>query len=233
MPIQLYAKEKILDACLALFARHGYANTSTAMLAGAAGISKALLFHHFRSKKELYLAILAQCIEKGRAAIGIDPFLAYADMEFFAARERFSLNKVAFNRQNPDAYQVLKEAFFATPKEIKAEIEAMYGVLMVERHTVWQRLFAKVPLRAGVDRAQAFELIMLTLDYFDKKFLANMADANELDETYVQSFLEERKRFLAMIRYGIEQREDFCDDNCGDDEGRKAIPGQNVSGVNR
>ncbi len=207
MPIQLYAKEKILEACLAPLAQHGYANTSTAMLAEAAGISKALLFHHFKSKKALYLAILAHCIDKGRAAIGLDAFLADETQEFFAARESFSLSKYKFNRQNSAAYQVLKEAFFATPAEVKLEIETMYGTLMAERYTVWQRLFAQVPLRPGVDRAQAFELVMLALDYFDKKFLAQMAAENELAEPYVQSFLAERKRFLAMIRYGIESNE--------------------------
>jgi hypothetical protein len=31
-------------------------------------------------------------------------------------------------------------------------------------------MFAKVPLKEGVDRAQAFELVVLTLDYFDQKF---------------------------------------------------------------
>ena len=36
MPLQLYDKEKILDTCLTVFARHGYENTSVAMLAEAA-----------------------------------------------------------------------------------------------------------------------------------------------------------------------------------------------------
>ena len=59
-----------------------------------------------------------------------------------------------------------------------------------------------------VDRGQAFELVMLTLDYFDQKFLAEMTAENELDEATVQSFLAERKSFLAMIRYGIEKQKD-------------------------
>ncbi|TWL86384.1 hypothetical protein [Bacillus licheniformis] len=33
MPLQLYEKEQILDACLEVFARHGFAKTSTGMLA--------------------------------------------------------------------------------------------------------------------------------------------------------------------------------------------------------
>jgi AcrR family transcriptional regulator len=64
MPKQLYDKEQILDDCLAVFARHGYEKTSTGMLAEAAGISRALIFHHFNSKKELYLSLLAGALKR-------------------------------------------------------------------------------------------------------------------------------------------------------------------------
>jgi hypothetical protein len=74
-----------------------------------------------------------------------------------------------------------------------------------ERKALWEQLFAKVPLKEGVDRAQAFELVVLTLDYFDQKILAGKTAENELDELYVQSFLQKQRSFLAMIRHGIEQ----------------------------
>ncbi|MDI3410004.1 TetR/AcrR family transcriptional regulator [Bacillus sonorensis] len=72
MPLQLYDKEQILETCLAVFARHGYAKTSTGMLAEAAGISKALIFHHFKSKKDLYLSLLDYCIDKVKKHLSID-----------------------------------------------------------------------------------------------------------------------------------------------------------------
>ena len=43
-------------AALPLFARRGYAETTTKDLARAAGISEALLYRHFPSKRELFLA---------------------------------------------------------------------------------------------------------------------------------------------------------------------------------
>ncbi len=205
MPIQLYEKAEILDACLIVFAQHGYANTSTAMLAEAAGISKALIFHHFGNKKALYLALVAQCIEDGRAALGIATLDEYSGLDFFAARERFSLNKYRFNRDHATAYQLLKEAFFATPEEIQDEIAAIYGTLMGDRHTLWWDLFADVPLRSGVDRQQAFELFTLAIEHFERKYLVEMMNRTDLDEAHVQAFLAERKQFLALIRFGIEK----------------------------
>lgn len=203
MPLQLYDREKILDACLSIFARHGYDNTSTAMLAEAAGVSKALIFHHFKSKKELYLCLLDRCVEKAKALIDMDTLLEYQD--FFEAREKLSMMKFEFNKENPVIYKVLKEAYLTTPDELKAEIEVRSRVFFAERDKLWERLFEKVPLKEGVDRGQAFELVMLTLDYFDQKYLAEMTAENELDEAYAQRFIQERNDFLAMIRYGIEK----------------------------
>lgn len=207
MPIQLYTQEQILDACLAVFAEHGYTNTTTAMLAAAAGISKALIFHHFGNKKNLYLALIAHCIEHGRAALGIATLDDYRGLDFFAAREQFSLNKYRFNRDHPAAYQLLKEAFFATPDDVQQDITAIYATSMQERHTLWWQLFAAVPLRAGVDRRQAFDLYILVIEHFERKYLAEMLNSAELDEAHVQAFLAERNQFLALIRFGIEERE--------------------------
>ncbi len=203
MPLQLYEKEQILDACLAIFARYEYANTSTAMLAEAAGISKALIFHHFKSKKELYLSVLDRCFEKGSIEMGFGEVPEHQD--FFEAKEKFSIIKFDYYRKNPDVYKLVKEAFYATPNELKREIAEKYGKLIADKDKMLKRLFQNVPLREGVDREQAFELIMLTLDYFENKYFGELTDEKVLDETYLQSFLDERNSFLNMIRYGIEK----------------------------
>ncbi|MBV8133553.1 MAG: TetR/AcrR family transcriptional regulator [Alphaproteobacteria bacterium] len=51
-------RKAIVAAAVPLFARKGFAGTTTKELAEAAGISEALLFRHFPSKKHLYEEIL-------------------------------------------------------------------------------------------------------------------------------------------------------------------------------
>src|SRR3989440_7378193 len=51
-------RKAIVAAALPLFARKGFAGTTTKELAEGAGISEALLFRHFPSKKHLYGEIL-------------------------------------------------------------------------------------------------------------------------------------------------------------------------------
>jgi TetR/AcrR family transcriptional regulator, transcriptional repressor of aconitase len=51
-------RSAIVQAAVPLFARKGFAGTTTRELAEAAGISEALLFRHFPSKQSLYREIL-------------------------------------------------------------------------------------------------------------------------------------------------------------------------------
>ena len=47
---------QILDAALTEFAQHGFAGASTRAIVGRAGVTSATLYHHFGSKRDLYIA---------------------------------------------------------------------------------------------------------------------------------------------------------------------------------
>lgn len=131
MPLQLYEKEQILDACLEVFARHGFAKTSTGMLAEAAGISKALIFHHFKSKKDLYLTVLDYCIEKVKSRLSLDDLASYDD--FFEAKEKISMAKLEFFADYPNVYKLTKDAFYSPPSELKKKsLQSMGSNLPLE-----------------------------------------------------------------------------------------------------
>jgi len=56
-------KTAIVKAALPLFARKGYAETTTKELARAAGVSEPLLYKHFPGKEALYLEIQKYCCD--------------------------------------------------------------------------------------------------------------------------------------------------------------------------
>jgi AcrR family transcriptional regulator len=58
-PFRQQIDEGILDRAAALFARHGFEQTSLQAIADAVGLSKAGLLHHFPSKDALHEAVLA------------------------------------------------------------------------------------------------------------------------------------------------------------------------------
>lgn len=57
-PARTEAAQRILAAAKRLFGERDYSGVSTRDIAGAAGVSKASVFHHYRSKAELYEAAL-------------------------------------------------------------------------------------------------------------------------------------------------------------------------------
>jgi AcrR family transcriptional regulator len=57
------SRDEILRAATDLFAIRGFHETSMAEVARAAGVSKALIFWHFKSKEELFVAVLGRLLE--------------------------------------------------------------------------------------------------------------------------------------------------------------------------
>lgn len=51
-------RQQIVEAAIDLFSRRGFRGTTTREIAEAAGISEAMIFKHFSTKRELYSAII-------------------------------------------------------------------------------------------------------------------------------------------------------------------------------
>jgi AcrR family transcriptional regulator len=95
----------ILDSALEVFARHGYHAASIDDIAAAAGISKALIYEHFPSKRHLHAALLERHVgelfealvesaatsEPGeiRLRAGVDAFLRFVESRPDAFRMLF------------------------------------------------------------------------------------------------------------------------------------------------
>lgn len=59
--------DEIIDSAAALFARHGFKETSIQRIADAVGYSKTGLLHRYPSKEALQQAVLERCITEMRA----------------------------------------------------------------------------------------------------------------------------------------------------------------------
>ncbi len=80
-------KERILDEALTLFAEKGYANVYVSEIAGAVGIKAPSLYKHFKSKRDIFNAILdemKQNYDRQAAALSMNGNDASADAAFFS-----------------------------------------------------------------------------------------------------------------------------------------------------
>jgi AcrR family transcriptional regulator len=92
-------RRQLLEAGERLFAEHGYDELSMAQLAREAGISKALLYHYFPSKQELFRATLGEAAEELRARTEPDPSLPPLE-QLAGSLDAF----LSWVEERPDAY---------------------------------------------------------------------------------------------------------------------------------
>ena len=57
------SRDEILQAAIRLFASRGFHETSMSEVGRAAHVSKALIFWHFKTKEELFMAVLSRLLE--------------------------------------------------------------------------------------------------------------------------------------------------------------------------
>jgi AcrR family transcriptional regulator len=97
-------RESILDAANLIFGQRGYDTVRIDDVAAAAGISKALIYEHFRSKQELYAELM------NRAALEMLDRIVAAGSEPDAAGvtrlERGAQAGFAFVTEKPEAFQM-------------------------------------------------------------------------------------------------------------------------------
>ena len=57
-------REQLIEVATKLFAKSGYEATTTAAIADAAGVTEPILYRHFKSKQELFVAIVREMSEQ-------------------------------------------------------------------------------------------------------------------------------------------------------------------------
>jgi len=108
-------RRQLLELGAYLFARHSFAELSMARIAREAGISKALLYHYFPTKRDFFLATLREAAEEVRRRTEPDPDLPPGDA-LAGSLDAF----LGWIEENETAYRKLMESAGSVP-----EVEAL------------------------------------------------------------------------------------------------------------
>jgi AcrR family transcriptional regulator len=104
-------RRRLLELGADLFARHSFGELSMARIAREAGISKALLYHYFPSKRDYFVATLREAAEEVRRRTEPDP--SFPPAEALAASLDAFLGWV---EENGLAYGKLVESAGSVPE---------------------------------------------------------------------------------------------------------------------
>ena len=118
----------ILNAGYRVFSRNSYRKSPMSEIADAAGISKSLLFHYFRNKKELYLFLWETAARTTLETLAA--YQAYEQPDVFATMRRGLQAKTAIMRRWPDMGAFTIKAYYEKDPEVYTEIQEsirLYG----------------------------------------------------------------------------------------------------------
>jgi len=105
----------IVDAALSAFGRNGYKKASMNDIATTAGISKAMMFYYFGSKKELYEYLVEVC---GTTIIaGFENNLDPNVTDYFDRIKMITKIKITIIKEHHDLFAFLSNLYYGTEVE--------------------------------------------------------------------------------------------------------------------
>ena len=181
-------RQAILNAGYRVFSQNSYKNSPMSEIAGAAGISKSLLFHYFRNKKELYLFLWDNCAET--TIEFLSRYGCYDQTDLFESMERGMRAKMKIIRLYPEMGSFVIKAFYEKDAEICAAIQESYHRYFNLKADRTRLNFDPAQFRPGLDVAMMYremywaaegylwEMVQrgdVNVDQMEKDFAALMA----------------------------------------------------------
>ena len=131
-------REQLLHTATKLFAEQGYARTTTAQLAKAAGVTEPIIYRHFDSKRDLFVALVEQTgqrtleiwkkslasatdpADRLRTLLGQNPMISLGDEEANAYRVVLqSITEI----EDAEIYRAIDEHFHALHSFMAEEVQ--------------------------------------------------------------------------------------------------------------
>ena len=155
-------REKIINAAMAEFALHGYDKASTNCIVKNAGISKGLLFHYFKTKKELFLFLYDYGIE--RLSDDFYGKIDLTDKDLFKILHQILFIKINLYKKYPDLFQFINICYLDTSNEIKKDIQLRNMSIIQEGNKLFFDNLDKSYLKENVDVSEVLSVITWSME---------------------------------------------------------------------
>lgn len=117
-------QQRIINAGFRVFSQNSYKKSPMNEIAVSAGISKSLLFHYFRNKKELYIFLWNRAADITLQYL--NQYGCYEPEDLFEMMERGMRAKIHMMQAYPDMTAFAIKAFYEKDAEICQEIHQSY-----------------------------------------------------------------------------------------------------------
>jgi TetR/AcrR family transcriptional regulator len=190
-------EDRIINAATKVFAENGYKRASTNAIVKEAGISKGILFHYFKSKKELYLSLYEYLSDM--FAEKIYDRIDMEERDIFEIIRQVSVIKFELFSTYPDLINFLNSVFHEIDPEVKNEVDKIRENLT---GSSFSKLFSNIDagkFRKGIDVGKAIQVIYWTFEGFANQQQAK-ASSMSVADIYKEDILAELDSYTELLK---------------------------------
>jgi AcrR family transcriptional regulator len=190
--LPLEKQERIINAAYKVFAQNTYKKAPMSEIANEGNISKSLLFHYFKNKKELYFFLLDKSIEQLKSAA--EEYGVLETSDFFEMIYRCLSAKGSVMRTYPCLYQFAIKAHYEQEPEInRGVLKSFFDEFQTREERVWECLDTS-NIRQDIDIRLLYREILLATDgYLRQMMLSGKLDADQMEKDFTRMIEQWKK----------------------------------------
>lgn len=186
-------QQKIINAGFRIFSENSYRKSPMSEVAGEAGISKSLLFHYFKNKKEFYLFLWDKGAEITMEYL--EAYKCYEPTDLFEMMERGMRAKFKIMEKYPHMAAFTVKAFYEKDKEISGEIQSSYHKYFDRKATNALAALDPADFVPGLD----LKMMYREMYWASEGYLWEMLQRGELDAVQMEKDFERLLTFWKAI----------------------------------
>lgn len=188
-------QRRIINAAYKVFSQNSYKKAPMSEIADEGGISKALLFHYFTNKCELYMFLWNNSIEQIQKASS--EYHVTEATEFFEMMYRSLLAKCSVIRFYPYLYQFAVNAYYEQEPQIKRNIQENYYLVSKKSENILWNTINESEIRQDIDVKLMYQEIIWTSDgYLRQMIFSGQLNADQMEKDFERMIEQWKKVYL-------------------------------------
>ncbi|KMY55367.1 TetR family transcriptional regulator [Bacillus sp. FJAT-27231] len=202
-------KDLILQVAIEEFVKNGYEKTSTDIITSRAGISKGILFHYFKSKKNLYVYLASYVIDLITKKT-IESLDDVRSNDFFERIKEAVWLKQEVTAPYKQEMQFITDVLLQPPKTVKLEVEDLlrrkheaYGIAFIKSRLYPKELIDESRLRPGVTKERVIQMTAFIVEQLSAKYqtLQKNKQYNFFEDP--ELLMSELDAYLDIVKHGV------------------------------
>lgn len=188
-------QQKIINAAYKVFSQTSYKKAPMSEIADECEISKALLFHYFLNKKELYMYLWNNALEQNHK-VSIE-YKVTETTDFFEMLERSLLAKCSLMRTSPHLYFFTIQAYYEQDNEIKQSIQSNFRAVDKRSEKIIESIVDTSNFKSNIDiRLLYREIIWVSDGYLREMLLSDSLNPDQMEQDFRRLIDQWKKAYL-------------------------------------